>query len=163
MKLQIEITRRDFLEFNEYHFLKFKLKTTVITSFIVLLGLLLILNNENFNLLKTIAGSLIYVLLFFSIIKINLWETFKTPNENGEILGEKEIEITEESIQYNSKNTQTKRNWYTILFFKESQGAFYLYTDSVLAIVIPKRYFKNENDMYEFRKIVNENIEINSY
>ena len=158
MKLTFDITREDYFEFNKFHFLKTKLKRTIILGVLTLVILQLFLNREQFDWTATIISSTICVLVYIYAIKRSLDKTKNIPDKNGTILGQKEMEFTDEKIIYKTSNSEGSSGWATIKNIKESPKAFYLYMDTNMAMLVPKRVFKEGADEAAFRNLVNQKI-----
>lgn len=158
MKLTFDISRQDYADFNKFHFLKTKLKRTVITGVLTVVLLQFFLNREQFDLTATIISSIVCVLFYFFAINRSLIKTKNVPENNGTILGQKEIEFTEDKIIYKTANSEGSCAWSTIKKLEESSKAFYLYMDSNLAILLPKRVFKDFSEEETFKKLVRQKI-----
>jgi hypothetical protein len=159
MKLHTEITRQDYAEYNRYHFFQTKLKKTIFLGLLTLISIQLILNREHFELVETIVSTIVAITIFIFLLNRNLNKTKNIPDNNGTILGEKEYDFTVNNITYNTKDSKGTIEWSLIKYQKESPTTFYLYTDSIMAIIIPKRYFKNSQELDEFRELISQRIE----
>ena len=53
--------------------------------------------------------------------------------------------------------------WEDIYRFTITKSAFYLYTSNIKAIIIPKRFFENENDIVELSELLKSKINTNNY
>ena len=158
MKLLIEITREDYSEFNKFHFIQTKLKKTIIFGLLTVIILQLFLNRDRFDLTATIISTFIAAIFYAFVIIRSLNKTKNIPDNNGAILGEKEIEFTESNISYKTKNSQGTSEWASIKNLKESPKAFYLYMDTNLAMLVPKKVFKDSSEMGEFKELVKRKI-----
>ncbi|MES2559199.1 MAG: YcxB family protein [Bacteroidota bacterium] len=159
MKLLIDITRQDYAEFNKFHFIQTKLKRTIITGLLTVIVLQLFLNREHFDLTATIVSTIVCVLVYIFVINRSLNKTKNIPDNTGTILGEKEIEFTEDSIIYKTSNSQGTSEWAAIKNLKESPKSFYLYMDTNMAMLVPKRVFKHSDETEAFRELVTRKID----
>lgn len=158
MKLTIDISRQDYADFNKFHFFKTKLKRTVITGALTVIILQLFLNREQFNLTATIVSSIVCVLVYVFAISRSLNKTKSIPDNDGTILGQKEMEFAEDKIIYKTANSEGSSDWTTIKKLEESSNAFYLYMDTNMAMLVPKRVFKDKSDEETFKILVRQKI-----
>ena len=158
MKLTIDISRQDYADFNKFHFFKTKLKRTVITGALTVIILQLFLNREQFNLTATIVSSVVCVLVYVFAISRSLNKTKSIPDNDGTILGQKEMEFAEDKIIYKTANSEGSSDWTTIKKLEESSKAFYLYMDTNMAMLVPKRVFKDKSDEETFKTLVRQKI-----
>lgn len=158
MKLTIDISRQDYVDFNKFHFIKTKLKRTVITGVLTVFILQVFFNHEQFDLTATIVSSIFCVLVYVFVINMSLNKTKSIPDNDGTILGQKEFEFSEDKIIYKTENSEGSSAWTTIKKLEESSKAFYLYVDTNMAILVPKRVFKDKSDEDAFKTLVNQKI-----
>ena len=162
MKLQIEITRQDYMDFNIHHYIRTQLIKTIIIG-ITCLAFVLFLTKKlstNFSMSFTLGIIITYSVLYYIIIYYSLYKTKNIPKENGSLLGPKAFDFAEDYIAYNDKDSSGQYKWTAIKSISESKHALYLYIDSNMAIVIPKRSFDNENHISSFRAYVREKINL---
>jgi hypothetical protein len=134
------------------------LKTTIITSVFSVIALQLILNHEKFNLAVTVFSSFAGVLVSVFVINWRLNKTKSIPDSDGAILGQKEFEFSEDNITYKTVNSEGISTWKAIKKLEESSQTFYLYTDTNMAIMVPKRVFKDKPDENAFKSLVRKKI-----
>ncbi len=70
------------------------------------------------------------------------------------------MEFTDDKIIYKASNSEGSNDWAMIRNVKESSKAFYLYMDTNMAILVPKRAFKDKAEEVGFRDLVNQKISI---
>lgn len=160
MKLTIDITRDDYADFNKFHLFSKKLKRMVIIGLLTIISVQLLMDYENFSWVVTLISSVICIIIYFLIAKIGLNATRNIPSKDGAILGEKDIEFTEDNIYYKAPTSEGTINWTAVKKFKDSKKAFYLYMDTHMALVVPKRFFKDGTQEMEFRDLVNSKINL---
>ena len=154
MKLTIDITREDYADFNKFHFMQTRLNRTILTGVLAVLILEYILNRDGFDLTATIISSLVCIVFYCWAIYRSLNRTKNIPDNDGTILGPKEMEFGDDKITYSTKNSQGTCEWTSIKYLKESSKAFYLYMDANMAMIIPKRTFMTDTALEDFRKLV---------
>jgi hypothetical protein len=154
MKLSIDITREDYADFNKFHFKQTRLKRTIMIGVLAIIITQMIVNGEGFDLTATIISTIVGIGLYSFLIYRSLTKTKNIPDSNGSILGEKEIEFAEDKIFYKTSNSEGSSDWSVVKELKESKGAFYLYMDANMAMLVPKRSFKDDNETGRFRSLV---------
>lgn len=160
MKLEIEITRLDYLNFNKYFFVKTRLKKTVFTGLITILSLQIILNRTEFDLFTTVVSTVVCVVVYFFAIYFSILSTESKPKDDSIILGSKEMEFNEDAILCESSAASSIVNWSIIKSLEEGRTAFYLFIESNSAFIIPKRYFKSEEQLNEFKNLIQSKIKV---
>ena len=160
MTLEIEMTRQDYLDYNIYYFLKNRLTPTIVNFLLSLLVLQLFIHDKKTvsDMNQVIITSALYLIIYFLSVYYSLYRSKKIPHENGVILGLKAYDFTDEGVAYVDKNNRGQYNWSVVKSINESKKAFYLYIDTEVAIVIPKRYFSDELNKHEFVELVKKNI-----
>ena len=160
MKLKIEITRLDYLNFNKYFFVKTRLKKTIITGFITILSLQIILNRTEFDLGVTIVSTIASIVVYFFAIYFSILSTESKPKDDSTILGLKEMEFNEDAVLCESSTVSSIVNWSTIKSLEEGRTAFYLFIESNSAFIIPKRYFNSTEQLNEFKNLIQSKIKV---
>lgn len=147
MKLEIEITREDYFDFHVHYYLKNKgLKKSIVYCITIVAIMEIFLNAKHFNLMPTISSSIVAFFTYFLIIYNNLKNTKNVPLKNGNILGKRKIEITDEQFITTKYDSESKMNWSAIKKVEKGKNAYYLYNDNQMAYIIPNRFFNNENE-----------------
>lgn len=154
MILTIDITREDYADFNKFHFFKKKLKRTIIIGATTLLILQLLIRRDQLNLTFSVFSSILFVSIYIFMIYRGLNKTKNIPDKNGSILGQKVMEFSLDKISYKTTNSEGSSDWTTIKKLEESSKAFYLYMDTNLAMVVPKRVFKDKSEEDAFKSLV---------
>jgi hypothetical protein len=158
MKLIVEITRQDYADFNKFDFRQTKLKKSVVSALVTLLVLQFGLNFNKLDWFATIITSVCFVVVYAFLINNNLNKTKNIPSDNGAILGDKEYEFDEDKIRYKEFGSEGSIEWKTVMHVKESATSFYLYMDTNMAMLVPKRYFKDADEIVEFKELTSQKI-----
>jgi YcxB-like protein len=163
MEIKIDFTRKDFLEFNKYVFLKKRIKKSIsIAVFFILLWLIIMNLNKPFSpiliLTELVVFSLVWVLFMFLSYKFSFFRISKMPDDKGEILGEKTYILTDDGLKQVSEYGESFVKWIGIKSLEENENYLFIFVDKIAAYVIPKRYFSNMSETKEFIKTLNENI-----
>jgi hypothetical protein len=156
MKLQIEITREDFLNFNVDHFLKTQLKKTILFAVLGLLVLQIAIHRDKVSLdLTAIAVSTVmFSSIYFLILYFQLQRSKRMPTDDGSILGWKTLDFSEEGLSYSDRASNGIYRWDAIKSIVKTKNAVYLYIDAHMAIMIPSRFIATENLKNEFQSIL---------
>jgi FtsH-binding integral membrane protein len=158
IKLNFEIQRQDYVDFNKHHFIKTKLKKTIITGALVLVVMHIVFSLDGYNLEAGIVASLVGILIYTLLILRSINSTKRIPKDDGAILGTKVLEFTEDGITHTDANSNGFSKWSAIKYLQQGSKAFYLYMDTNLAILIPKRCFKDMTEMDDFETFVTERL-----
>ncbi len=162
MKIEIEITRQDYLKFNIYYFKKTQLLRTAIIGLVGLLVLQYAINKDKstLSLVSILISSLFYLILFVGGIYYSLNKTRSVPREGGSCLGIKEYEFAEDRILFKDKDSEGQFHWSAVKSMGQSDNAFYLHVDTMMAIIVPKRYFSNKGEEKKFQEFVRMKINV---
>jgi hypothetical protein len=162
MKIEIDITRQDYLNFNLFHFRK---KSLVRTGIIGLIGLIILQyeinkEKESVSIIAVLISSIIYILIFSLIMYFSLVRSKSVPKDNGSFLGEKLYDFGDDHISFSDKDSDGRFQWHAIKSLAEDSKAFYLYLDTIMALVIPKRYFVDKFQENAFRNYVQSKLNV---
>ncbi len=163
MNIKTDITRQDYYEYVKFHFFKSYLKRIIISGAFALLAILYYINKDEFSLSGTISFSLAFILFYALTIYIGLSKTKKLPEKDGTILGVKDYEFGEETITFKTPKSEGSFDWSIIKKMEESPSSIYLYTDTEMAFVIPKRSFINKLETEDFKTLVKQKLNIVKY
>lgn len=72
--------------------------------------------------------------------------------KNVDLLGEHQMEMTDEGIEDKTSKSETKLNWSGIEKLQENDQYFFLYNSSVSAYIFPKRDFQNVDEIRSYFK-----------
>jgi hypothetical protein len=100
---------------------------------------------------------LAYLLLIPWLVKRSVQRkvaSILTKKENQHILEESEIILSPEGIVDRDTLSESRYSWEAIVHFAETEDAFYLYTNSHHAIVIPKRVIPGPAAMQEILNLL---------
>ena len=165
MEIEIEFTRKDYLEFNKYYYFKKRIKRALIVpAFFVLLWLILLNFNRPFNpiliLIELVVFSLAWGVFMFISYKLSLIRISRMPDEKGEIIGEKTYILSDDGLKEISKNGESFIKWIGVKSLEENENYVFIFIDKIMAHVIPKRYFSDTLELQEFMSILKSNIKI---
>ena len=82
--------------------------------------------------------------------------------ENAHILDESEVMLIDTGIVDKDALSETRYSWDAIVKKEETQNAYYLYTNSYHAIVIPKRVLLKPHDRIELENLLNRYLPLSS-
>lgn len=162
MKIEVDITRQDYLNFNLYHFRKKNLLRTVLTGLtgLVLTQYLINKGKATVNVVEVIVFSVFYIALFAVIMYFNLARSKSIPKDNGSFLGKKVFDFSDDYIFYSDIDSEGRFQWNAIKSLEEDSKAFYLYLDTIMALMIPKRHFVSKLEEQAFRNYVQSKLNI---
>lgn len=158
MILEIEINRQDYLAFNKHHFIKTRLTTTIITGVLTIIALQWFLNIDGFDLMATVFSSLACSLVFVLLTFLQLRNTKNIPKDDGSILGKRTLQFDDNEINCKAADSTTILKWKHVKSIDNGKSAFYLYLDTNMAILVPKRYFETDMAQKQFVDFVTTKI-----
>ena len=82
--------------------------------------------------------------------------------ENIHLLDENELNINESNIILIDTLTTTKYSWESIVRYAVTKEFFFLYINTIQALIIPKRLLKGEKDIENFDKYLTAKIPLSS-
>lgn len=163
MEINIDLTRKDYANFNKYYFLKYGLKKRIYIVIIFALALPLVIHSGHPFDLLTYLTTIIIVGPLFGLIYIGgmtflMIQTKKLPSDNGTILGRKKFIVTDEGLIEESENNKNLQKWKGIRSVETNNNSVFIFIDSIAAYIIPKRFFKDEIEQQNFIRIISEKI-----
>jgi hypothetical protein len=151
MKLTVEISRKDYADFNKFHFIKIRMKRSVFTAGLIFLFFMIYLKEDGIWI--ALAYSLFSVALYILLLYIALSRTGKVPKDDSSILGRREMEFGEKDISCITENSSSNHNWKLVKNFEQGKNAYYIYVDVNMVYIIPKRYFETEESRKSFEEM----------
>ncbi|MEP7163723.1 MAG: YcxB family protein [Ferruginibacter sp.] len=114
--------------------------------------------NNKFILL--IAGFLVLtsVLSFFSVRSNSIKRARKIVDDpnNSSIFLDKSMIISESGISVKDPLIDVKFQWNAFTKKQENAGYYFLFINTLQALIIPKRIFKNEDERLQFEKLLSQ-------
>jgi len=138
--------------------LKNQLNRVIFRGLFALFVLHYITYRKEFNVTRFTISSAIFIVAYIGLIYYRLSNTKKTPQTRGIILGYKEYEFTNDEIICKTEDSVTNLKWNSTQKIEQSKTAFYLYVDTNMALIIPKRYFETEAQQQDFSSFVTTKI-----
>ena len=160
MKLEIEITRKDYSDYHTFYFIRKRLKWFILYCVCGIIFIQFFINKPNFSLKTDIVYCLIYITIFWLAAYFNLRKSRKLPKEGGYMLGKKQIELKNDLIVGQSKESHISYPWKAVRSLGQSKTAFYVFLETNSFIIIPKRHFQNDHDKLTFVSLINERANI---
>ncbi|MFN8309765.1 MAG: YcxB family protein [Chitinophagales bacterium] len=154
MKLTFEITRQDYSGFVRYLFYKRRFKRTAFMILIVLIAVQFSINYKNPSWYSVFISSVVSLAIYAFLINRGLNRAGNIPDENGSILGHREMEFLDDRFTCNSEKVESSNKYSTIKSVEESSLGFYLFVDKNVAMLVPKRAFANKTQEDDFRKLI---------
>jgi len=150
MKIEVNITRKDYGEFNQFYFLKKGIIARNKWLFIILFLFILFLRNirNNLNIVSFVKDIFIDLVLLFIIYKLLIYVVVKiaekTSIDNGAVVGKRTYTLTEEELIEESNVNRNHQKWSSILSLDENKNLIFLFIDNNVAYIIPKRDIKDK-------------------
>lgn len=163
MEINITLTRKDYIEFNKYFYLKKAMKKRLKLVLMMALGLPFIMNlgspfNLNNYLFDVLLVAIIFGVIYLLLGYLLMNRTGRLPSEDGSILGDKKFIIEEEGLIEESKTNRNIQKWIGIKAIEENENYLFIFVDNVAAYILPKRYFENKDVYDEFLNEINKRM-----
>jgi hypothetical protein len=154
--MEIIITSR--LIFKDY--LKFNFSHITSQPIFIYLFLVVIIPNALYgiadfshSLLNTTLGT-IFLFLFLLLPFITYISSKSHFNSNKRLTENIVYIINEDTISIKGESFNSMLTWNKVYKTRETKNAFLVYESNLSALIIPKRFFKNEEDIQLFRNII---------
>lgn len=163
MKLEYELTKQDYIDFNIDHMknsniLKRSLLMQQYGIAVLYLVMPFIFANVTdiplwYWLTSFVIAAVLWIIFYpkyFMSASAKRISKMIDAGKNKDMFGKHSLTISEEGINEASENGESKINWSGVEKIIETEGHFFIYISSVMAYIIPKSAFKDENAKNEF-------------
>ena len=156
-KKKFMLEENEYREFTNKTMIKDKIKTVLITGLIIfVLSILILFKNGIASALAT-AGALFVIYVFTVFIGLFVFAPYFTRKSYTK------NKINEVLFDYEVLNTGIKQNKMTYLYeefkkVREGKLSYFLYLKSKQVIVLPKRIFKDEEELNEIKSLLKSKI-----
>lgn len=165
MEINVNITRQDYIDFNVFYQFNKRRKEKLLMLIGFSFGLPFILNlifQVPFYLIdflyEVLNVAIIYSLLMVIFIYISIFIYSKLPSKTGVFLGPKKFVIAEEGFIEDSEINHNILKWSGIKSMDQNKNSIFIFIEFNAAQIIPKRYFKNSDEMNNFIQIINKKL-----
>jgi len=161
MEIEVEITRKDFVSYNAYFFYRKRIRQRIITILVVSVFLSVIVNYGHpvtFTsfLVGFILAAAIFTLFTFGLGYLFILATGSIPAKNGSVLGKRKYKITDAGLAEESATNSSIQKWEGIKSVEENRDLIFVFTDKIAGYLIPKRSFRNQEEMEQFVGMIKE-------
>lgn len=170
IKLNIQLTEKDYLKFQFDHLGIFKSKSWWIYSSVIVLGILLINLPDvivhgfsGINFISLLFPLLLIggvVLVSVSSTKAKVKSAFAS---DSSINNPMEININDDGLIINAYKANINPSWVDIYRYLITKDAFYIYTAENKSVIIPKRFFENEYDINALTELLKTKVDMSGY
>lgn len=158
-----KITCEDFININKYHFRNSNIKTFFAQLGAYLIIALAILDNRVTDVIRLIIVLLISIGL--SIITTTIFNNIRISKlkciyNSSEVIKSDKIYLTkEEGLLCQDKKGNTLIKWKDIYKIYDKLDMILIYTTPIQTAAILKSFFKSEEDIIEFKKILKDKVD----
>ena len=164
VSLHFKLTKEDYVNFYTYvmwdaGYLRKKrakniLKQLAIVS--VFIGVLYF--SGVFRYLSSIT--LTIILLMFATSVIPLFTGRSSANEEAVQIVDTKLLSGDDGVHVKTSDAETKYTWKAIIKKTETDAYYFLFINTIQAIIIPKRVFANNDEKAEFQKLLLRNLSL---
>lgn len=174
MEVTFNLSKEDYLEFNMSHmkFSKYAKRAILVEKFgvpfIFLIIPFILKESISIPFFITISiGIVIFLLWIFFYDKFLHWKTVKNFNklllkeDHDCILGEQTIRLEKLGLIHISNGNRRRISWNALLGINETDKYIFIYANSTMAHIIPKRAFSTKVQLDKFIKILKSKKDFN--
>lgn len=168
-KFKGSITEDDYIDFNVFHVNNSKSlrKRDLSLKVIFPIGftLFVILSGNKFDeayWAMLLLGSLLFIFLMPILVEKSVRQRTRAmlrDDHNGDLFNEADYLFDESGIKIESANSSSFIKWRSVSKILENEERFFIYVNSVQALIIPKAYLNNNDQIDEFREYIKSLIE----
>jgi len=162
-KLQIDISRKDYIYLNMYYVFKKGLRKRI-KILLLMVSVLTFISVSfssfsiyhfliNFGYILVIFGVLYFISLFVGVLSSGL-----LPLKKGHILGKRTIEFNNEGLCEATDSSSTIQKWEGVKSIEMNRDYFFIFVDNMAAYIIPKRCFSNKQELDDFDSYIHMKI-----
>lgn len=155
MKIYVDVntTKNDYLKFQKHHTLKYIWIYIAIALLAALVFVIMLMNKNNtgqINALYAICFAVICILLLYMIINsiVKIIKLSKKEEQKPVF----SYTFTKGGVHCESGSRSFELPWTNVYKVTEIKPMFLVYLNSESAFIVPKRCFRSENDIAEFRE-----------
>jgi hypothetical protein len=169
IKLHVQLTEKDYLKFQLDHvgFLKSKKWWAYVGIIILVLLFINVPDIITHGFSSVSFVSFIPLLVFGGIVTASLFSIkarVKTSfASDPSINNPMEIIITNDGMTINAYKTIVNPSWEDIYRYLIVKDTIYIYTSELKSIIIPKRFFENENDINTLTELLKNKVDLSTY
>jgi hypothetical protein len=174
--LKYQLTEKDFFEFNYYtnwaapnkrgFRIRYILRAILLYTAVIAIYIFAIRKDFSTTAIMIASiPSIIYFLLIPTLVKRGMRQKVKAmlqKPENKQFLEPAEVVFMDTGIVTKDSISESKYNWEAIVRKAETPLSYYLYTNTYLAIVIPKRVIINAQERKELQQLFNQHLSLSS-
>ena len=155
MKITFNLTKEDYWNFTKYDLLN---NSKVRKYFLILMSIIVVVTiiKDSPIIFKIGLTAVEVILGYFVFMYILKKQTISFINNNKELLCDHTIEISEEGIKETTEEEEEFDYWKEIKSVEENKDYIFIFIDTDMTHIIPKRAFK---DISESKKFYNNSIE----
>lgn len=161
MRLEYQLNIKDFREANRTQLKGLYIWIIVIFAVSLIKDpfiSILFLGLTDAALLALLVNLMIFIallLMLYWVIRFSVTHTWKSlPSLRDSML----VEVNEDEWFFHTLKIESRANWQTFTRFRETNNLFMLYQSKVCTNLVPKRAFETEEQMNEFRALLQRKI-----
>lgn len=160
MKIEVDISRKDYTDYNLNHLIKSKIIKRVGIFIGVLIVLQLALNARSLKeVMQILMPFSIFICIYAGILYFMIKRSGNKLNDNGAVLGKMLIEFNDEHMKFIKVGSESTSIWKKSMKLVSGKTALYLYLENNMAIIIPKRYFTSKDHELLMENYIKSHIE----
>jgi YcxB-like protein len=163
MIIRGELTSTDFVQFQKYYYYRKKLKVRLLIVLIFAFILPAAFDYDSFKnvydyLISVLIHGTIFGVVFMGLGYLSLSLTKRMPSKNGSVIGQKIYQILDEGFKEETDNSVNLVKWTGIKSIEQNSKYIFIFIDKIAAYIIPKRFFKTNEELIRFTKLIENRI-----
>jgi len=144
MTFEIELTRKDYLNYQTYYFAKRMFKQMF---FYFILGIVFIEFSINSQTKLDVATATVYAAIYAAIFWLATYYRYIRPKKawKKHFIGKVLLQFTNDGIIMGNSNAI--HQWSTVKSFEKSKTTYYIFLDGNLVIIIPQQFLRPETEV----------------
>jgi hypothetical protein len=153
--MHIQLTEEDYWQMNKFAMFKLYGTGMLIAVCVLPVAIAIIFRQLDFSWVQAIIAALLCSTFANGMTYIRTKKKIKKlARESKGILGDHQLEISEQEIRWSNDMTSGATQWKGLESFSETKHYFFIFINKASAHVIPKRFFETETEEVQFAEQV---------
>ncbi|WP_433751990.1 YcxB family protein [Paenibacillus amylolyticus] len=153
--MHIQLTEEDYWQMNKFAMFKLYGKGMLIAVCVLPVAIAILFRQLDFSWIQAIIAALLCSIFANGMTYIRTKKKIKKlARESKGILGDHQLEISEQEIRWSNDMTSGVTQWKGLESFSETKQYFFIFINKASAHVIPKRSFETEAEAVRFAEQV---------
>ncbi len=116
------------------------------------------LKNIDAYLVNVLIHGTVFGAIYMGLGYLSISLTRNMPSENESVIGYKTYQILEDGFKEGTENSENIVKWAGIESIEQNSKYIFLFIDKIAAYIIPKWFFRTNEELLEFTKLIEDKI-----